>query len=57
MRYDSENGVGVVVISDTHFNELISTPVNKYDFEIASKRLKKLAEISKKTFEQNNINL
>ena len=55
VKYDSENGVGVVVISDTHFNELISTPVNKYDFEIASKRLKKLAEISKKTFKQNNI--
>lgn len=40
----SSKDIGVVVVSDTHFNELIDIGSNKYDFNIASKRLKKLAD-------------
>tara|TARA_R100000734_G_C3303431_1_gene93956 strand:- start:13 stop:1248 length:1236 start_codon:yes stop_codon:yes gene_type:complete len=32
--------VGIIQISDTHFNELVDLPNNKYDFKVASKRLK-----------------
>jgi hypothetical protein len=35
--------VAVVHLSDNHMNELISTPSNSFDFEIASKRLALLA--------------
>lgn len=53
---ESEIGVGVICISDTHFNELIDTPNNKYDFEIASRRLKKLAVHATKHFINNSVN-
>lgn len=33
--------VGVAHFSDLHFNELIDMPFNKYDFNIASKRIQK----------------
>jgi len=33
----------IVQIADTHFNELVSLKNNKYDFEVASKRLQKFA--------------
>jgi len=33
----------IVQIADTHFNELVDLKNNKYDFEIASKRLQKFA--------------
>ena len=46
-------GVGVIILSDTHFNELIDIPSNKYDFEIASKRLHKLSCVAKKHFKTN----
>lgn len=39
--------VGIVTLSDLHFNELVSLPHNKYDFEIAAKRLKLLASRTK----------
>lgn len=35
--------VAVVHLSDNHLNELISTPSNTFDFEVASKRLQLLA--------------
>ena len=35
--------VAVVHLSDNHMNELISTPSNNFDFEVASKRLALLA--------------
>ncbi len=51
-----QNGkTGIICISDTHFNELIHTPTNKYDFEIASKRLKKLAQTAILHFTNNGI--
>lgn len=52
----NNDSVGVIAIGDIHANELIDTPKNKYDFEILSKRLKKLAIRAKKYFKQNNIN-
>ncbi len=44
------NAIGVIQLSDLHFNELINIDGNKYDFEIAAKRLKLLAERSKNYF-------
>ena len=43
-------GVGIIQISDAHFNELVNMKSNKYDFIIASKRLQKLAHKAKKYF-------
>lgn len=53
---NTDNGIGVVVVSDAHFNELINIPSNKYDFKVASKRLKKLANTSINYFTQNGVN-
>lgn len=39
-----EQAVLVVQLSDTHFNELVDLHSNKYDFQIASKRLKLFAD-------------
>lgn len=52
---NSNIGVGAIVLSDLHFNELIDIVGNKYDFEVASKRLKKLAQSAIKTFKSQNI--
>lgn len=46
----NNKAVGVVQISDAHFNELINIDGNKYDFEIAAQRLKLLADKSKQYF-------
>lgn len=38
-------GISLIVqLSDTHFNELVDLPHNKYDFQIAAKRLYKFAQ-------------
>ena len=47
--------VGVVQISDTHFNELVSLPHNNYDFKVASKRLKHYINRAKQIFKTYNI--
>lgn len=39
-------GVGIMQVSDVHFNELIALPHNQYNFTIASKRLKKHTQLS-----------
>jgi len=41
-KHDSEAAI-VVQIADTHFNELVELESNKYDFDVASKRLQKYA--------------
>ena len=41
---------GVVHITDTHFNELIELEHNKFDFGIASQRLRKFVESAKTYF-------
>tara|TARA_R110002020_G_scaffold346394_1_gene560267 strand:+ start:1281 stop:2426 length:1146 start_codon:yes stop_codon:yes gene_type:complete len=40
---DTQKAIIVVQIADTHFNELVSLDSNKYDFEVAAKRLQKYA--------------
>ena len=40
---DTTKAALVVQIADTHFNELVDLDSNKYDFQIASKRLQKFA--------------
>lgn len=42
-RLNKKAPVAVVHLSDNHLNELISTPSNSFDFEVAAKRLQKLA--------------
>lgn len=41
---DKLEGVGVLQVTDTHFNEKIDLPHNQYNFRIAAKRLKKLTQ-------------
>tara|TARA_Y100001937_G_scaffold83439_1_gene112866 strand:+ start:961 stop:2193 length:1233 start_codon:yes stop_codon:yes gene_type:complete len=40
VKTKSSKAVGVIQISDTHFNEEVNLPNNKYNFEIAAKRLR-----------------
>jgi predicted nucleic-acid-binding Zn-ribbon protein len=47
--------VGVIQLSDLHFNELIDIRTNKYDFTIASKRIQKLVYEAKRYFKIHNI--
>ena len=47
--------VGVVHLSDLHFNELVELPNNKYDFEVASKRIKRHIEAAKTYFSTQRI--
>ena len=49
------NSVGVLQISDTHFNELVSLPHNNYDFKIASRRLKHYVNRAKEIFKVYDI--
>ena len=45
----------IVQIADTHFNELVDIDCNKYDFEVASKRLYKFAYYVKKYAKFHNV--
>jgi len=47
---DGDAPVGIVQLSDIHFNELINLKHNKYDFYVAAKRLAKLAMHAKTHF-------
>lgn len=40
---NGEPAIAVVQLSDLHFNELVQTQMNVYDFNIAAKRMKKYA--------------
>lgn len=51
----NNNAVGVIQLSDLHFNELIDLKTNKYDFTIASKRIFKLICEAIKYFSINEI--
>lgn len=46
----SSSAVGVIQLSDLHFNELIDIKSNKYDFTVASRRIYKLISESKRYF-------
>lgn len=52
---DNISKTGVVHITDSHFNELVDLPHNKYDFPIASKRLKLFAIRTKQYFKARGI--
>ena len=47
IKIDNNGATGVVHITDAHFNELVNLVHNKYDFLIASQRLKLFAERAK----------
>jgi predicted phosphodiesterase len=47
--------IGIVQVSDTHFNEIIDITSNSYDFNVASCRLKKFASHIKTIFGAYNI--
>lgn len=42
---------GIVQISDSHFNELIDLPCNKFDFAIASRRMRQFARQTVRIFD------
>jgi len=46
---------GIIQLSDLHFNELVDLPQNKYSFEVAAKRLYRLATEAKKMFVANSV--
>lgn len=50
VKGDSKTSFGIIHLTDLHFNELVNLPANKYDFVVASQRLKKLATLSKNMF-------
>lgn len=50
-----EKVMGVIQLSDLHFNELINIKANQYDFNIASRRLQKLVIESRKYFLVNGV--
>lgn len=57
-KADSKNKVGILQLSDLHFNEVIyesESHNNSYDFVVASKRLKKFVSEAIKEFEHNNV--
>ncbi len=43
IEHEARSGAGIIQLSDLHFNELVDLPHNQYSFEVASKRLKRLA--------------
>jgi predicted phosphodiesterase len=55
ISHNNNDNIGVIHISDTHFNEIIDLPHNKYDFSIASSRLKKLSSEAMSLFKSKNI--
>ncbi len=46
----SSDAVGILQLSDTHFNELVEMSHNRYDFPIAAKRCKWYVDQAKKYF-------
>lgn len=44
---DPSAAVVVIHLSDNHFNELVNLPTNRFDFEVAAKRLQLLAQKAK----------
>ena len=51
----NDKAIGIIQLSDIHFNELINIEGNQYDFKIAAKRLKLLCTKAKIYF--NNMNV
>ena len=56
-QHESKGKQAIIVqIADTHFNELVNLKHNKYDFEVASKRLQKFAHYIKEYATFYNVN-
>ena len=56
-QHESKGKQAIIVqIADTHFNELVDLKNNKYDFEVASKRLQKFAHHIKEYASFYNVN-
>ena len=56
-QHESKGKQAIIVqIADTHFNELVDLKHNKYDFEVASKRLQKFAHYIKEYASFYNVN-
>ena len=56
-QHESKSKQAIIVqIADTHFNELVDLKHNKYDFEVASKRLQKFAHHIKEYASFYNVN-
>jgi predicted phosphodiesterase/transposase len=49
-KRNNKGATGVIHVTDAHFNELVDLVHNKYDFPIASQRLKLLADKAKQYF-------
>ncbi len=47
---------GVLHLTDTHFNELVELSCNRYDFNVASKRMKKFVEKARQHFLAHGVN-
>ena len=45
---DPDSAALVIHLSDNHFNELVNLPTNRFDFEVAAKRLQLLAAKAKR---------
>lgn len=43
-------GVGIIHLSDAHFNEIVDLPFNSFDFHVAAKRMQMFAAKAKKVF-------
>jgi predicted phosphodiesterase len=54
-KQKTESPYGVIQLSDIHFNEIIDTVENKYDFKVASSRLKEYAREIKKIYKSSDI--
>jgi len=51
----ADGSVGIVHLSDLHFNELVDIIGNKYDFKVASQRLKQFSRKIISAFQNRNI--
>ncbi len=47
--------IGIVQLSDLHFNEEIDIPGNKYNFDVAGKRLAKFSRLTRRLFNSYKI--
>lgn len=52
---DASDAVGVIQLTDIHFNEMVDLAQNQYNFEIAGKRLYKLVSEASREFRMRGI--
>lgn len=54
-NYHTDMAVGILHFTDAHFNELVNLAINKYDFNIASKRCQLFIDEARHYFRSKNI--